>query len=270
MRRQRAPRHHRGAGGGRCGKRATAVMDEHLEAVAGRALIVTRPPKNRDIKDILAPYADGGRPRERAAGEPQRAKRLSVDAVACQQPFGAVVPHVHLHDLAAAHHEAIDIAVAFERRSVGPFAVERAGVVDDGLSLARRHIGALHLLLHPLVALGVERRGLARMGELAAAREGELEVVRDVARRRHRVRHHRGDQEFLDDLGGQSSFIGRCNGGAAAGMLGLLGSGYGRRNGQATGTPCIFPARRSYPKPFDIVYDIAYDMGKAAGLLPSL
>ncbi len=37
--------------------RATAVMDEHLEAVAGRALIVSRPPRERDIKDMLARYA---------------------------------------------------------------------------------------------------------------------------------------------------------------------------------------------------------------------
>ena len=32
-------------------------MEEHLEAVASRALIVARPPKNRDLKDILASYA---------------------------------------------------------------------------------------------------------------------------------------------------------------------------------------------------------------------
>ena len=38
--------------------RATAVMDEHLEAVAGRALILSRPPRERDIKDILARYAE--------------------------------------------------------------------------------------------------------------------------------------------------------------------------------------------------------------------
>jgi DNA-binding GntR family transcriptional regulator len=38
--------------------RATAVMDEHLEAVAGRALIVSRPRREHDIKDILARYAD--------------------------------------------------------------------------------------------------------------------------------------------------------------------------------------------------------------------
>jgi DNA-binding GntR family transcriptional regulator len=37
--------------------RASAVMDQHLEAVAGRALIVSRPPRERDIKDILARYA---------------------------------------------------------------------------------------------------------------------------------------------------------------------------------------------------------------------
>jgi len=38
--------------------KATAVMDEHLEAVAGRALIVSRPPREHDIKTILARYAD--------------------------------------------------------------------------------------------------------------------------------------------------------------------------------------------------------------------
>lgn len=39
-------------------ERAIAVMDQHLEAVAGRALIVARPNKGKDIKDILAGYAD--------------------------------------------------------------------------------------------------------------------------------------------------------------------------------------------------------------------
>lgn len=38
--------------------RAIAVMDQHLEAVASRALIVARPNKSRDIKDILAGYAE--------------------------------------------------------------------------------------------------------------------------------------------------------------------------------------------------------------------
>lgn len=39
------------------GNRASAEMAEHLEAVASRALIVARPPKNRELKDILADYA---------------------------------------------------------------------------------------------------------------------------------------------------------------------------------------------------------------------
>lgn len=39
--------------------RAIAVMDQHLEAVASRALIVARPNKGRDIKDILAGYVNG-------------------------------------------------------------------------------------------------------------------------------------------------------------------------------------------------------------------
>jgi DNA-binding GntR family transcriptional regulator len=37
--------------------RAIASMDQHLDAVADRALIVAHPPKERDIKDILSPYA---------------------------------------------------------------------------------------------------------------------------------------------------------------------------------------------------------------------
>ncbi|MGD9923890.1 MAG: GntR family transcriptional regulator [Pseudorhodoplanes sp.] len=38
--------------------RAVAVMDQHLEAVASRALIVSRPNKGKDIKDILAGYVN--------------------------------------------------------------------------------------------------------------------------------------------------------------------------------------------------------------------
>ena len=37
--------------------RATTLMDHHLDAVADRALISAHPPKERDIQDILAPYA---------------------------------------------------------------------------------------------------------------------------------------------------------------------------------------------------------------------
>ena len=36
--------------------RATALMNEHLEAVAGRALIVPRPTRDRDLKNILGRY----------------------------------------------------------------------------------------------------------------------------------------------------------------------------------------------------------------------
>jgi len=39
-------------------ERASAVMEKHLEAVAGRALIVARPERSRDLKDILSAYAD--------------------------------------------------------------------------------------------------------------------------------------------------------------------------------------------------------------------
>ncbi len=47
------------------------LMNEHLEAVAGRALIVSRPPKDRDIKNILGRYA-GDEPN---GGQARRAKR---------------------------------------------------------------------------------------------------------------------------------------------------------------------------------------------------
>lgn len=39
-------------------ERACAVMADHLEAVASRALIIQGPPKNRELRDILASYAD--------------------------------------------------------------------------------------------------------------------------------------------------------------------------------------------------------------------
>jgi DNA-binding GntR family transcriptional regulator len=49
-------------------KRASAVMDEHLEAVASRALIVARPPKSRDLKDILSFYSVAEKPNGAAKG----------------------------------------------------------------------------------------------------------------------------------------------------------------------------------------------------------
>ncbi len=49
--------------------RAAALMNEHLEAVAGRALIVSRPVKDRDIKNILGRYSGhlNGAPAKRVA-----------------------------------------------------------------------------------------------------------------------------------------------------------------------------------------------------------
>jgi DNA-binding GntR family transcriptional regulator len=43
--------------------RATALMKQHLEAVAGRALIVPRPARERDLRAVLGRYgADAGKP----------------------------------------------------------------------------------------------------------------------------------------------------------------------------------------------------------------
>ena len=51
-------------------------MDQHLEAVAGRALIVSRPPRDFDIKTILARYADDAPASTRRSVPPRaRAKR---------------------------------------------------------------------------------------------------------------------------------------------------------------------------------------------------
>ncbi|MBX9589210.1 MAG: GntR family transcriptional regulator [Hyphomonadaceae bacterium] len=40
-------------------QRATALMQEHLNAVAGRALIQMRPERRQELRDILAAYAEG-------------------------------------------------------------------------------------------------------------------------------------------------------------------------------------------------------------------
>ena len=53
--------------------KASSVMNEHLEAVASRALIVARPPRNRELKDILASYSH--RPRSGKANGAKRGKR---------------------------------------------------------------------------------------------------------------------------------------------------------------------------------------------------
>lgn len=54
-------------------KGASAVMEQHLEAVASRALIVARPPKSRDLKDILASYGEE-KPSAPAPGAKRRAR----------------------------------------------------------------------------------------------------------------------------------------------------------------------------------------------------
>jgi DNA-binding GntR family transcriptional regulator len=54
--------------------RAAAVMGEHLESVAGRALIVAKPPKSRELKDILAVYADEKKPASSANGAKRRGR----------------------------------------------------------------------------------------------------------------------------------------------------------------------------------------------------
>jgi DNA-binding GntR family transcriptional regulator len=51
--------------------RAKGLMHDHLDAVAGRALIVSRPPKDRDIKNILGRYAGD----ETNGARPKRAKK---------------------------------------------------------------------------------------------------------------------------------------------------------------------------------------------------
>ena len=54
-------------------ERAAAIMDRHLEAVAGRALIETETKKRRDLRDVLDAYAP--RPGTAARRASSRAKR---------------------------------------------------------------------------------------------------------------------------------------------------------------------------------------------------
>lgn len=52
------------------GRRANSLMQEHLDAVAGRALIQMKPHKRRELREILDSYADSA-----AAKAGQRARR---------------------------------------------------------------------------------------------------------------------------------------------------------------------------------------------------
>lgn len=56
-------------------RRASKAMEEHLEAVASRALIVSGPARDRDLKDILSSYAEGSRPRSAPKAAGARRKR---------------------------------------------------------------------------------------------------------------------------------------------------------------------------------------------------
>jgi len=56
-------------------KRASKAMEDHLEAVAERALIVPGPARERDLKDILASYADEPRAKAPAVKAPAKKKR---------------------------------------------------------------------------------------------------------------------------------------------------------------------------------------------------
>src|SRR5437763_1278728 len=79
-----------------------------------------------------------------------------LDPALNQNALRAVVPDVHLDDLAFLHHEAIDVAVALERRAVDPFAVERADAVDHGLAGTEADVETIHLLFDPAIAARVE------------------------------------------------------------------------------------------------------------------
>src|SRR5215216_4624605 len=137
----------------------------------------------RDARRCRAPHHEGPRshvslrphPEERAkrASRRMKARALRLDAHLHQNALGAVVPDIHLHDLAALDHEAVDVAVAFERRAVEPFAIERADAVDDGLVRTRTNVEAVHLLLDPAIAPRIEAGRPARMIELAPAGEGD-------------------------------------------------------------------------------------------------
>jgi DNA-binding GntR family transcriptional regulator len=59
------------------------VMDHHLRAVIGRALIAEEPNASRDIRDILAPYVEG-----RRLGEPSHSRLgvVAADSFKAQRP----------------------------------------------------------------------------------------------------------------------------------------------------------------------------------------
>src|SRR3954470_14805011 len=118
-----------------------------------------------------------------------------------QDALGAVIPDVHLHDLSAPHHKAIDVTVALERRGVDPFAVERADAVDDGLVRTRADVKAVHLLLDPAITPRVETGRPARMIEFAPAGKGDDRAGLHISRIPLGIRYHGGREIGLDHFG---------------------------------------------------------------------
>jgi DNA-binding GntR family transcriptional regulator len=53
-------------------RRANTLMRDHLDAVAGRALIQMKPQKRRELRDILAAYADSSGPSVAGSRTPRR------------------------------------------------------------------------------------------------------------------------------------------------------------------------------------------------------
>jgi DNA-binding GntR family transcriptional regulator len=69
--------------------KAVEVMDRHLRAVAGRALIAEEPNATRDIRDILAPYIEGQR-----SGKPLdgRSGVIAADGATARRPMDERAP----------------------------------------------------------------------------------------------------------------------------------------------------------------------------------
>src|ERR1700710_1479610 len=96
------------------------------------------------------------RPMSRAPAAGRETAASDRESVLGQQALGAVVPDLHADDQPVAHGEAVDVAVALERRAVRPGAVQGAEAVDRGDAVARHHVQPFHPLLHPGVAPGIE------------------------------------------------------------------------------------------------------------------